>query len=172
MKTLNLITVILFALSLIIIGCEEDETENIKGNDVELYLIESYETTGTIHQIDENSVITNADPLLYYSDFTSYDTNNYLFELSEDGKNRIKNLEHSAAGIPFALKVDNEIIYTGYFLPGYTSLVIDWIVVDPIFVDQYNGIKVELGFSGSEISDRRNDNKILDIFRQDNKLIE
>ncbi len=172
MKTFNFLTIIFFGINLILSGCDKEETNNIKGIDVELYLIESYETTDILYQINENSVITETRPLLYYSDFLSYDSNNYIFVISEESKNRIENLEHSVHGIPFALKVDNEIIYTGYFLPSYSSLIFDWIIVDPIAIDYYNGIKVKLGFLGSEIPDRRNDNKILNVFRRDNKLIE
>ena len=172
MKTLNSLTIIFLGLSLFLTGCDKEETDEIKGKDVELYLIESHETTDIQYQIDENSVITRTSPLLYYSDFLSYDSNNYVFVISDESKNRIKNLEHSVNGIPFAMKVDNEIIYTGYFLPSYSSLRFDWIIIDPILIDYYNGMKVELGFIGSEIPDKRNDSKILDVFNRDNKLIE
>lgn len=118
MKTIYFLTIIFLGLTLFLTGCEKEETDKAKGKDVELYLIESYETTDIQYQIDENSVITKTNPLLYYSDFLFYDSNNYVFVISEESKNRIKNLEYPVHGIPFALKVDNEIIYTGLFLAG------------------------------------------------------
>jgi hypothetical protein len=175
-KTLNILTIIFLGLSQFLTGCDKEGTVKIAGKDVELYFIESYETTDIQYQIDKNSVTTNTNPLLYYSDFLSYDSNNYVFVISEESKNRIKNLEHSVHGIPFVFKVGNEIIYTGYFWPSYSSQSCDWIVIDPFSIDTDNQMKVELGYPGSflgiEIPDDRNASQILDVFRRDNKLIQ
>ena len=176
MKTFNFLTFFFIGISLFLTSCEKDETDKATGENVELYLIESYETTDIQYQIDENSVITKTNPIIYYSDFLSYDSNSYEFVISEESKNRIKNLEHSVYGIPFALKVDNEIIYTGYFWPGYSSQSCDWIVIDPFSINIDNEMKVELGYPGPvlgiEIPDDRNASKFLGVFRRDNKLIE
>lgn len=176
MKTFNFLTIFFVGLSLFLTSCEKDETDKTIGENVELYLIESYETTDIQFQINENRVVTKKSPLLYYSDFLSYDSNSYEFVISEESKNRIKNLEHSLHGIPFALKVDNEIIYTGYFWPSYSSQSCDWVVIDPFGINTDNEMKVELGYPGPvlgvEIPDERNASQILDVFRRDNKLIE
>jgi len=115
-------------------------------------------------------------PLVYYSDFISYNSKTYIFVISNDSKDRIQNLEHSVHGIPFALKVDNNLVYTGYFWPSYSSAMCKWIVIDPMRLLISNELKVYLGYPWSQsvvgIPDKRNDNQILDIFRSDNKLID
>ena len=176
MKTFYFLTIILVGISFILSGCDKDETDNIKGKDVELYLIESYETIDNSFQIDENSVITKTSPLMYYSDFISYDSNNYIFVISNESKNKIQNLEHSVHGLAFAVKVDTKLIYTGYFWPSYSSQSCNWVIIDPFSISSSNEIEVRLGYPGlvvgEEIPDRRNDNQILDVLRRDNKLME
>lgn len=172
MKTLNFVTIFFLGLVLILTGCEKDETNNDVGKDVELYLIESFKTKDTQYQIDENTVVTKAIPLLYYSDFISYDSQQYIFEISDESIKRINKLEQTISGIPFALKVNDEIIYTGYFWYTYSSQLCDGIIIWPEFIDVNGGIIVEYSNLISDVPDNRNANEILDVFRQDNKLIE
>ena len=176
MKTFSFLTIIFLGISLFLSSCDNDDLDKIKGKDVELYLIESYETADIPYQIVENSVRTKTNPLLYYSDFLSYDSNNYMFVISEESKNKIENLEHSVHGVPFAFKVDNVLIYTGYFWPSYSSQSCDWITIDPFSIGSSNEMRVALGYPGLvvgiEIPDNRNASQILDVFRRDNKLIE
>ena len=176
MKRHLYIIVLIGIINFVLIACDNDEIDNIIGSDVELYLIESYETIDNTFQIDENTVITKESPLVYYSDFISYNSNNYIFEISNESKDRIDNLEHSVHGLAFALKVDNKLIYTGYFWPSYSSQSCNWVVIDPFRLSLSNELKVVLGYPGlvigEEIQDKRNDNQILDVFRRDSKLIE
>ncbi len=161
-------------INFIVIACDDDEI--VKGKNVELYLIESYETIDNTFQIDESTVITKKNPIVYYSDFISYDSNDYIFEISSESKDKIENLEHSVHGLAFALKVDNKLIYTGYFWPSYSSQSCNWVVIDPFRLSSSNELKIMLGYPGlligEEIPDKRNDNQILDVFRRDSKLIE
>ena len=52
----------------------------------------------------------------------------------------------------------------------------DWVVIDPIMINDKNEMVVRLGYPGPvegiSIPDKRNDPQLLEIFRQDNKLIE
>jgi len=74
------------------------------------------------------------------------------------------------------MKVDNEIVYTGYFWPSLSSISCNWIVIDPVSTEINNEMKVELGYPspayGTDIPDKRNSNQIIDVFRRDNKLVE
>ena len=176
MKTYYFLTIIFVGISLILPGCDKEESDRIIGQEVELYLIESYETIDNSCQINENSVITKSTPLIYYTDFLSYDSNNCIFEILTESKNKIQNLEYSVQGLAFAIKVDNVLIYTGYFWPSFSSLSCNWVTIDPLFISSSNELEVKLGYPdvivGEEFPDRRNDIRILDIFRRDNKLIE
>ena len=164
-------------LSLIFISCDKNEDSKSVSGDVELYLLESYETIENTIQIDETTVITKESSIISYSDFISYDSKNYIFKISDNSKNAIENLEHSTNGLAFAIKADNKLIYTGYFWPGYSSAMCNWIVIDPTMLSIGNNeLKIRLGYpgqvEGTAIPDKRNNEQILDIFRRDNKLIE
>ncbi len=171
--------VVFFALiaifSLIFITCNKKDDSKIISGGVELYLLESYETIGNTFQIDESTVVTKERPLINYSDFISYDLKNHIFKISDKAKQLIQNIKFPVNGIPFAIKADNNLIYTGYFWPSYSSRSCNWVVMDPTNLSLGNELKVELGYpgqiEGTVIPDKRNDKQILDIFRRDNKLI-
>ncbi|RLD61025.1 MAG: hypothetical protein DRJ01_08670 [Bacteroidetes bacterium] len=172
--------IIFFALIvmffLLFIACNKKEGSKIISGGVELYLLESYETIGNTFQINESTVITKKSPLINYSNFIFYDLRNHVFKISDNAKQSIQNIEFSVHGLAFAIKADNNLIYTGYFLPSYSSMSCNWIVIDPTMLSLGNELKVELGYpgqiEGTIIPDKRNDKQILDIFKRDNKLIE
>lgn len=156
---------------LLTVSCDKDDTTHEK---VELYLIDSYSKSEDGRcRIDESSVITKDSPLIGYADFLSYDSKDYAFELSGNAIEKIKKMEFSVHGVPFAIKVDNVLIYTGYLWPSYSSASCDWTTIDPIIFED-NKLKVRLGYPGPEdgdnITDKRNDKRIINTFKQDNKL--
>ena len=165
--------VIIGILSLLIFGCEKDEINS--ENKVELYLLDSYSTIDNSFQIDETTIKTKISPLIGYSDFISYDAENYEFEISDKAKSSIDDMKHSVHGVAFAVKANGTIIYSGYFWPSYSSASCDWIVIDPMMTGVENKIKVSLGYpgliQGQVIPDNRNNSQIIEIFERDNKLI-
>ena len=154
-------------------GCEKDNNVNSKGK-VELYLIDSFSKIDNSYQINESSVITESSPLIEYAYFLSYESAEYTFELSEKAKEIIENLEHSVHGLAFAIKANDTLIYTGYFWPSYSSVSCDWIVIDPFMTNAGDKMSVRLGYpdlvQGQIIQDKRNDERIIEIFKHDNKL--
>ena len=165
---------IISILSVITFGCKKDSISSDRK--VELYLIDSYSTIqNSLYQIDETTIKTKATPLINYGDFISYNSVNYSFELSDKAKNTIKNMEYSVHGVPFAIKANGTLIYSGYFWPSYSSASCDWIVIDPTMISIENTIWVQLGYpgllQGQVIPDKRNDSRIIKIFEGDNKLI-
>ncbi len=161
-------------LTAISLSCAKEKNEHQVEGVVDLYLLNVYEKLNGSCQIIESTAITQTFPLIKYADILEYDPDNHTFKVSDNAKNDIKNLEYPVTGTAFAIKADNEVIYTGYFWPGYSSLGCNWVVIDPIFIDFHNELKVELGYpgqiEGSEIPDKRNDERILDIFKRDGKL--
>lgn len=159
-------------LTILATGCEKkDDTSDFEGK-VALYLVKSYSTLENSNKIIEQSVVTESVPLVYYSDFLSYDSAEFAFELSSRATEAIKKLDHSVHGIPFAIKAYNNLVYTGYFWPGYSSASCDWITMDPMSIG--NKIYVRLGYpglsQGQTIEDKRNDKRIIQLFKEDNKL--
>lgn len=159
---------------LLAFGCKKDEPSGASDGKIELYLIDTYSKIGYSYQIDESSVVTKNTPLISYADFLSYDSSEYTFELSDRALAAIKNLEHSVHGLPFAIKANDTLIYTGYFWPSYSSAGCDWVVIDPIMASIRNKIEVRLGYpgliEGKTIQDKRNDERIIRILKLDHKL--
>lgn len=173
MKT-KLIFSIFGLFILIAFGCKKDEPSETSDGKIELYLIDTYSKVGHSYQIDESSVVTKDTPLISYSDILSYDSSEYAFELSDKALAAIKNLELSVYGLPFAIKANGTLIYTGYFWPSYSSASCDWVVIDPIMANIGNKIQVRLGYpgliQGQTIQDKRNDERIIQILKLDHKL--
>ena len=153
-----------------------DESNKVVSGGVAFHLLVSYDTLDVGCAIDESTVVLESEDLIEYFWLISYDLVDYVFEISDEAIGAIENLEHSVFGIPFGVAVDGELIYTGYFWPSYSSLGCQWITVDPILASMDHGFRVRLGYPGqlddAEIPDRRNDPRILDIFRRDGKLLE
>ena len=160
--------------SFLTFGCEKEEIDS--DGKIELYLLESYSKVGNSYQIDETTIKTQISPLISYADFISYNSSNFTFELSDKAKNTIENMEHSVHGVAFAVKANGTIIYSGYFWPSFSSASCDWIVIDPLMSSVGNKITVSLGYpglaQGQAIPDKRNDSRIIKIFKSDNKLID
>ena len=152
-----------------------DRANEVTG-EVSFYLLETFNTVGDDCPIDESSVVLEAEPLITYDGLTWYDANEYEFGITEEVMETIKNMEQSVFGVPFGVTAGGELVYTGYFWPAYSSLACPWTTIDPVFMEMNHSLRVRLGYPGSiegaEITDRRNDPRILEIFRRDGKLIE
>ena len=165
----------LFGLFILIAySCEKNESSVNSNGKVELYLIHNYSRIDHSSQINENTVVTEKAPLINYSDIISYDSTKCIFELTDRAIEAIKDLEHSVHGLAFAIKANDALIYTGYFWPSYSSASCDWVVIDPFMTSIGNKIQVRLGYpglvQGQTIQDKRNDGRIIQILKQDNKL--
>ena len=155
-------------------SCKKD-VEDVPG-EVEFYLLDSYETVNETPEIDPGSVVLAEDPLLVYADLKSYNADEYYFKVTDKARETIEGMVHSVSGIAFAVTANEEVVYTAYFVPSYSSASVQWIVIDPVFWHFTNRMHVKLGypgqFEGSVIPDLRNDERILKIFRRDRKLVE
>lgn len=171
----SIITLLTLFISIYFISCEKDNTPS--NAEVEFYLLSSFNTKNGTCKIIDSSVIMSDTALIKYDEFFSYDMGDYSFKVSDriaDWLNDFENNRiHSCA---FALTIDKEIIYTGYFWAGFSSAMCDWIVIDPLNYSGKNELTVKLGYPGlvvgDTIPDKRNDKRLLDVLRMDNKLIE
>lgn len=172
MKLTALIPVLLVLLFTTTTSC--DKWSGDAEGDVELYLLESYETEDRTWAILSSSIRLQEAPLIAYPDFKSYNSKKHIFKISAAAAQVVKDQEHSVTGLAFAVTANGEVVYTGYFWPTYSSASCQWIVIDPLMISGENELRVELGypglFEGAEIVDERNNELILDIFRRDGKL--
>lgn len=163
---------IIAIFSILTLGCEKVSSNG----KVELYLLDSYSTIGNhSQQIDETTAKTKAKPLISYEDFISYDPDTYEFLLSDRAVKAINDEGYSVFGVAFAIKANGELVYTGYLWPSYSSATCDWAYIDPIATSFDNKMEVCLGYpgpmSGQAIPDKRNDPRIIKIFKKDHKLV-
>ena len=166
-------TIILLSLVLLASACEVTELANdpalSAGSKVEFYLIQQQEIDSYQTSINEQAAKIQDSILISYEEIISYNPKTFNFEISPEARKRLQYYT------PFAVTVDREIIYTGYFWTSLSSRSVDWVVIDLLFADE-NKLHVQLGYpglmDGISIPDKRNDPRILEVLRRDNKLIE
>lgn len=170
----NIVPVLFLFVSILITGCDKENTPS--NTEVEFYLLTSFKTKNGTCKIIDSSVIMNNSALIKYDEIISYNMRNYSFEVSDRIADWLNDFENSRIhGRAFALTIDKEIIYTGYFWAGFSSAGCDWIVIDPLNYSGKNKLTVRLGYPGlvvgDTIPDKRNNKRLLDVLRMDNKLV-
>lgn len=172
-KILRITVLLSFVLTVGCLKSQNDPKDPVIGN-VDLFLIDSYSTIGNTCQIDENTIEIQENPLINYSDFIYYDPDLFEFKISDSAIQRIESLDHSVKGIPFAVLANDSIIYSGYFIPLWSSTSCKWTIIHPTILKENPVLRVKLGYPGPskefEIIDKRNQQILLEIFRRDNKL--
>jgi hypothetical protein len=158
MKTLNLFFLIVLLLGLT--NCNKDENENISS---EL----KFCANGDI-----SNVVVNYDEII------GYDSTKHIFRIKESAWDKLKNEITPVTPDPnfeFSVAVDNQIIYTAKYVPGYYSYSIDDIITFNLGVPDL--IYIELGYPGGAPElftgeDLRNDLRVINQLQADNKIIE
>ena len=160
--------VALLTVFLIVLPCCEKD----KGYGLEIYLLKDYQKVTSSSEIIAGSEKLFRDPIICYNEIISYDSTNHYFQLETTKAQEFNKQNWSVQGTAFALTINKSVIYSGYFMPGYSSLGLDWISIDPLSTD--SKIRVSLGYPGdcSPLANRdpRNDNRIISLLKQDNKL--
>lgn len=149
-----------------------DEIIPQSGRSIVSYYISDYQKIDNSCKIIDSTVVISDTKIINYSDIISYSPEDYTFTVSEKISEDFKN--HSFFGVPFALTIDREIIYTGYFWSSFSSQACDWITIDLLNFSRENKLSVQLGypgmFRGDSIPDNRNDPRLIEILRKDGKL--
>jgi hypothetical protein len=150
-------------------SCKKEELNPETGSNVEFYLLDNYLTDQFDVKINEETATIRDSALILYDEILSYNPQTYEFVVQAGVTERLK--EYSA----FAVTVDREVIYTGYFWTSISSRSVEWVVIDLIFSGK-NTLRVQLGYpgllEGFTIPDKRNDSRILDVLKRDNKLVQ
>jgi len=164
MRTITLLLLLCFFIPT---SCKKETTKS--GKEIEIYLLKSYirETTGSISNV---SLELEDSALVKYEDILWYDSDTHIFKVSSKTANWLNDVPPH--GKAFAIAINKDIIYTGYFWSSLSSGICNWVVINPL--NNGNGeLSVDLGYhQGLEqvIPDNRNDNRLLEILRLDNKL--
>jgi hypothetical protein len=168
-------SIIISLLILFFAGCEKYQSPRQSGYGLEFYLIKDFQRVGTSDKIINSSVILSDSVIIYYDEILSYNSDTYTFTLTASSADRLNDFKNNHIhGTPFAVTINKEIIYTGYFWCGYSSSMVDWVTIDPLNYSGKNQLRVSLGYPGlilgDYIPDNRNDDRILDILSRDRKL--
>lgn len=168
-QVLSLLIIFLFS------GCETNQYVNQSGVEVNFYLIKNFSRVGTTAKIIESSVTLSDSIIIHYDEILSYNRRSHTFTVTKPCADRLTDFENNHIhGTPFAVAVDHEIIYTGYFWCGFSSSMVDWITIDPLNYSGKNLLPVSLGYpgivQGDFIPDNRNDYRILNVLFKDGKL--
>lgn len=150
-------------------GCSKSD---ISG-DVGFYAIKDFKLTGQ-YAIDESSVRLSNEILISYDDLLTYHAGEHRFAISPALGQEIDIDQHSTGYFkkPFAVAIGKEIIYTGYFWSLISSSACDWTTAIPIGEHLFIHPGYPDFLQAQPGQDRRNDRRILEIFRRDGKLIE
>ena len=172
MKNLSIIILLITAVNA---ACDKTSSPQVIGDDVAIYLVDNYEFDTLTREIYENTITLKSEPLLAYDDIVAYHRADFAFIVSDDKKTELTGILKDVAVQAFAVTVDKEVIYWGYFWPAYMSMMCYWVTIDPLFVFATdNEIPVELAYPTSEYTllnhDPRNDPRILGVFKRDGKL--
>lgn len=166
--------VLLFVILPFLVCCKHDEQQP-SNQQVEFILLDSYETKMGSKAILESSIILNDSSLIEYDDITAYDPETHRFFLSTSANQALAKIgSEKLHGRAFALTINREPVYTGYFWAAFSSSICDWVNIDPLSFASLNFLEVKLGYPWyspeMQIPDNRNDQILLNILQQDGKL--
>lgn len=151
-------------------SCDKYDTD-IEG-DVAIYLLDEYTTGEGSRSILNSGIVLEDEPIVSYNEIISYNSVTHTFKITGAAAEKLTDLYQSA----FAVTIEGVIIYTAYFWSALSSQIVDWVVTDLVTVSQSNKMEIKLGYpylmEDMNIPDNRNDNRILSVFKRDNKLID
>jgi len=141
------------------------------GDIVEIYLLKTVQFVANKCQVDASNSTIEVTPLVTNQDIVEYSKRNYEFKLTEEGIQKIKTLRDIT---PFAVTVDKQVIYYGFFKPGISSSSCLHSITMDLSWSPENKIMMKLGYPGQlqgvAIDDKRNDQMLLATLANQNKL--
>lgn len=157
----------LLAIVSLLISCKKENTGADKK--VEFYLLESFRYVTGQCKVDAMSAVMKATPFIGNDDIIQYSRSAYTYKLSAAAINRLKAFE---GRVPFAVTVNKEVIYYGFFNDIFLSsscehsisMNLDWGSTDKILL--------QLGYPGSgvTVNDQRNNTILLAALGSQGKL--
>lgn len=116
-------------------------------------------------------LLENDELVISDNDIIWYNKTSHEIKLTGEGIEKIAALRMSAHGEPFAVKLDNRVIYTGSFWTPFSSIPYSGVVIlnFPIYNNVY---EISAGYHAFVSIDPRNDNEVFDHFQKIGKLIQ
>jgi hypothetical protein len=154
-------------LVLVLASCNRSDTPKSSAK-VEIYLLADFERVPDKCQID-NRTISLGPALVSNDEIVAYHHRKYEFTILPSAVARFTEDVHFRG---FAVTVDRNLVYTGFFRPSYSSSSCDHsVVIDPFIQD--NKMRISLGYPSADFytgDDPRNTSALIEALRAQGKL--
>jgi hypothetical protein len=141
------------------------------GETVEIYLFKTFQTVTGKCQIDASASLLQDKAAIKNQDILEYSQTNYQFKLTDPAIQRVKTFKDFT---PFAVTVDKQVIYYGFFKPSISSSSCDNSITMDLDWTSGNKISLKLGYPGQlqgvTIDDERNNQKLITALKSQGKL--
>jgi hypothetical protein len=142
------------------------------GETVEIYLLKKAQLVTGKCQVEASQSMLQDTPTIKNLDILAYDSFTHQFKLTDSSIQKVKTFRDAT---PFAVTVDRQVIYYGFFKPAYSSSACDASITMDLDWTTGNRINLRLGYPGQMqgmiIDDNRNDPKLLETLKQQGKLL-
>jgi hypothetical protein len=109
--------IIMTVFSCTLITCEKDSVSGL-----EIYLLTDFQKKSSSYEIISGSEKLSKNPIISYNEIILYDSTDHVFQIETSKAQELNQKNWSVQGIAFSLTINKSIIYSGYFMPGYSSL--------------------------------------------------
>ncbi len=171
---------VFFAFGMMVLtnSCHKSEPNKYDHSVVEIYLVDHFQTTHGM-QIDDASVVISGEPFISFDQITGYKPSGCTFFFSKSVADSLSHFDtNGLLRKAFAVTVDKEVIYPGYFWAAFFSSMCDWYIIDLVEYTDSNPLSfsVQLGYPAEllqdSIPDNRNSERLIGTFRAAGKIVE
>ena len=159
----------MLAITVIFISCKKDGVK--PGNTVEIYLLKTTQIVAGICKIEAAGSVLQDTAVIKNEDILEYSQTNYQFRLTNIAMQKVKTFRDFTA---FAVTVDKQVIYFGFFKPSISSSSCDQSITMDIDWTDGNKINLKLGYPGIlpgvNIDDLRNHPQLIATLKNQGKL--
>ena len=174
-------------LSVLLLSCQtanrKQSSEPTPQMGVAIYLVTTpIDLVADPTALDKISPMLEKEPIINYNQIKTYSPNSYTFTFKSEVVERLKGVseELPLEGRPFALVADGSVVYYGLFFNPISSYGSGYPFIT-LYSDSLNNnqvadqIKMQVAFrkpypGGPARPDLRNDPRLLDRLKQDNKI--
>ena len=159
----------MLAIAATFISCKKDGVK--PGNTVEIYLLKTTQIITGKCKIDAAASVLQDTAVVKNEDILEYSQTSYQFRLTNIAMQKVRAFRDFTA---FAVTVDKQVIYYGFFKPSISSSSCDQSITMDIDWTDGNKINLKLGYPGIlpgvNIDDLRNHPQLIATLKNQGKL--
>ena len=163
------LALIILTMAAVCLSCKKDNPG--AGEKVEIYLLKTFQPISGKCQVDPMASVLQDSPTIKNEDILEYSESEYKFKLTISAYQKVRAFQN---GSPFAVTVDQQVIYYGFFILPITSASCDNSITMDLGWNSPNAIFVKLGYPsllpGASIDDQRNNPKLIAALKKQGKL--